>query len=124
MTWPAWTVWPERTAIDDMCDDMVVLPSPCRTATWLPAQSPELPANSTVPALTARIGVPYAARKSRPVWYRDQIPYCMKCAPITAPGTGEVPPPPLGMLRTSGLEDLVEGLAAGVVVSGPEPRSA
>ena len=34
----------EPTAIEDMWDDMVVIPSACLRATWLPAQSPELPA--------------------------------------------------------------------------------
>ena len=64
--------------IEDMWDDMVVMPSACLRATWLPAQSPELPEKRTTPDLTARIGVPYAARKSRPVWYLDHIPYWPK----------------------------------------------
>ena len=33
-----------REAIDDMWEYMVVVPSACLTATWLPAQFPELPA--------------------------------------------------------------------------------
>ena len=33
--------------------------------------------------------MPYDARKSIPVWYRDQEPYAPKGAPMTAPGTGE-----------------------------------
>ena len=44
MICPARTVWPACTATEDMCEDMVVMPSPCLMATWLPAQSPELPA--------------------------------------------------------------------------------
>ena len=58
MICPALTDWPALTAIDDMWDDIEVTPPACRTATWLPAQSPLLPAYITTPSATALMGVP------------------------------------------------------------------
>ncbi len=61
------TLSPTETSNSDMWLYDVTVPSACRIFTWRP-YAPSKAAWMTSPAITARIGVPNAAAKSRPVW--------------------------------------------------------